>query len=142
MSMANGLESRVPMADPRVVRFALHTDFDLKLRGGATKWVLRQAVADAVPEPVLNRRKVGFDTPAETWMRGPHLGFLRDLLLSSAAKTRGYWDPAAVERALDATSSRYWFDVVWKLASIEAWAVNFLDETRSVAPAELTYATA
>ena len=142
MSMANGLESRVPMADPRVVRFALHTDFDLKLRGGATKWVLRQAVADAVPEPVLNRRKVGFDTPAETWMRGPHRGFLRDLLLSSAAKTRGYWDPAAVERALDATSSRYWFDVVWKLASIEAWAVNFLDATGSVAPAELTYATA
>ena|SRR5436190_4288702 len=143
MSMANGLESRVPMADPRVVRFALHTDFDLKLRGGATKWVLRQAVADAVPEPVLNRRKVGFDTPAEAWMRGPHRGFLRDLLLSSAAKTRGYWDPAAVERALDATSSRSWFDIVWKLASIEAWAVNFLDApTPSVAPIELTYATA
>ena len=142
MSMANGLESRVPMADPRVVRFALHTDFDLKLRGGATKWVLRQAVADVVPEAVLNRRKVGFDTPAETWMRGPHRGFLRELLLSSAAKTRGYWDPAAVERALDATSSPYWFDIVWKLASIEAWAVNFLDATPSVAPAELTYASA
>src|SRR6267142_2196963 len=45
MSMANGLESRVPIADPRIVRFALHTSFDLKLRGGATKWILRQAVA-------------------------------------------------------------------------------------------------
>src|SRR5207237_844538 len=44
MSMANSVESRVPMADPRIVRFALHTNFDLKLRGGATKWVLRQAV--------------------------------------------------------------------------------------------------
>src|SRR5205823_5783434 len=40
MSMANSVESRVPMADPRIVRFALHTNFDLKLRGGATKWVL------------------------------------------------------------------------------------------------------
>src|SRR5207248_9761615 len=64
MSMANSLESRVPMADPRIVRFALHTNFDLKLRGGATKWVLRQAVSDVIPSAVLNRRKVGFDTPA------------------------------------------------------------------------------
>jgi asparagine synthase (glutamine-hydrolysing) len=139
MSMANSLESRVPMADPRLVRFALHTDFNLKLKGGATKWVLRQAVSDIIPADVLNRRKVGFDTPAEAWMRGPHREFVRDLLLSSAAKTRGYWSAAGVRAALDNTSSPYWFDIVWKLVSIEAWATGYLDAAPAKASAELIY---
>jgi len=127
MSMANSLESRVPLADPRMVRFALHTGFDLKLRAGASKWILRQAVSDVLPEEVLNRRKVGFDTPAEAWMRGPHQDFVRDLLLSSAARSRGWWTPRGVEFALNNSESPQWFDVVWKLASIEAWARVFLD---------------
>src|SRR5262249_51632466 len=41
MSMAHGLESRVPLADPRIVRFARQTRFDLKVRSGASKWILR-----------------------------------------------------------------------------------------------------
>jgi asparagine synthase (glutamine-hydrolysing) len=127
MSMANSLESRVPIADPRVVRFALHTRFDLKLRGGATKWVLRRAVSDVIPPEVLSRRKVGFDTPAKSWMRDRHPGFVRDLLLSRAAKERGFYDHVSVERFLDRPQTPYWFDIIWKLASIEAWASTFLD---------------
>jgi asparagine synthase (glutamine-hydrolysing) len=127
MSMANSLESRVPIADPRVVRFALHTRFDLKLRGGATKWVLRRAVSDMIPSEVLGRRKVGFDTPAEKWMRETHPGFVRDLLLSKAARERGLYDAHAVERLLAAPRRPFWFDMIWKLASIEAWAWTFLD---------------
>ena len=129
MSMANSLESRVPIADPRVVRFALHTRFDLKLRGGATKWVLRQAVSDVIPSAVLGRRKVGFDTPAESWMRDRHPGFVRDLLLSRSARERGFYNPMAVERLLGNPRTPYWFDMVWKLASIEAWASTFLDHS-------------
>jgi asparagine synthase (glutamine-hydrolysing) len=136
MSMANSLESRVPLADPRIVRFATRTGFDLKLKGGATKWVLRQAVSDVIPSAVLNRRKVGFDTPAQAWMRGPHRDFVRDLLLSSAAKSRGYWSAKGVAHVLDQTQSPYWFDVVWKLASIEAWAVGYLDASASKATVE------
>jgi asparagine synthase (glutamine-hydrolysing) len=127
MSMANSLESRVPIADPRVVRFALHTRFDLKLRGGATKWLLRRAVSDVIPSEVLGRRKVGFDTPAEKWMRDTHPGFVRELLLSKAARERGLYDIGAVGRLLDAPRRPFWFDIAWKLASIEAWASTFID---------------
>ena len=127
MSMAHSLESRVPLADPRLVRFAFRTPQGLKLRGGASKWILRQAVADAIPPIVLNRRKVGFDTPAERWMRGPHAGFVRETLLSSGARSRGFWDGAAIERALENTAHPYWFDIVWKLLAIEVWAGVFLD---------------
>jgi asparagine synthase (glutamine-hydrolysing) len=137
MSMANSLESRVPIADPRVVRFALHTRFDLKLRGGATKWVLRGAVSDIIPSHVLARRKVGFDTPAEPWMRDRHPGFVRDLLLSKAARERGLYNTAAIAQFLDTPRALYWFDIVWKLASIEAWAATFLDTTATSHAEEL-----
>jgi asparagine synthase (glutamine-hydrolysing) len=127
MSMAHSLESRVPLADPRLVRFAFHTPFSLKMRDGATKWILRQAVADVIPASVLNRRKAGFDTPAERWMRGRHAGFVRELLLSRRARTRGFYQVSAVEKLLDEPGRPLWFDRVWKLVCIEAWARTFLD---------------
>ena len=135
MSMANGLESRVPIADPRLVRLAFRTPSDLKLRDGASKWILRQAVAGSIPSAVLNRRKVGFDTPAERWMRGTHAGFVRELLTSARARSRGYWDGHGVERAVEDVRHPFWFDVVWKLTMIEAWARVFVDELRPGASA-------
>lgn len=136
MSMASGLESRVPLADPRLVRFAFHTPFDLKVRAGASKWILRQALADVLPAVVLNRRKVGFDTPAERWMRGPHAPFVRETLLSARARARGFWDARALERVLDDGAAAHWFDVVWKLLSIEVWAGVFLDAPALQRPGE------
>lgn len=131
MSMAASLESRVPMADPRLVRFAFRVGFDAKFRGGASKWILRQAVSDVLPQMVLTRRKVGFDTPAESWMKGPHLGFVRDLLLSQRSRERGFWNPKAIAERITRTDSPDWFDVLWKIVCIEAWASIFLDSQPS-----------
>jgi len=142
MSMANSLESRVPLADPRVARFAAHTPAALKLRAGATKWLLREAVADCIPAEVLNRRKVGFDTPAESWMRGRHAGFVRELLHSARARSRGFWNPDAVARLVENRSHPYWFDMVWKLVCIETWATTFLDQQRSLPEHERACETA
>ena len=140
MSMANSLESRVPLADPRLLQFAFHTPFDMKIRDGASKWILRRAVADVLPQAVLNRRKVGFDTPAERWMRNQHAGFVRDLLLSARARTRGFWNPRTIEGILDRPQMPHWFDVVWKLVSIEAWATTFLDRNTPAGVPELPHA--
>src|SRR6185436_10077023 len=100
--MANSLESRVPLADPRIVRFALHTPAEMKLRDGASKWILREAVADRIPTEVLNRRKVGFDTPAETWIKTTHKDFVGDMLLSRSARQRGLFHVRALEALLAA----------------------------------------
>jgi asparagine synthase (glutamine-hydrolysing) len=130
MSMANSLESRVPLADPRMVEFAFHSRFDLKFHGGASKWILRQAVADLVPAEVINRRKVGFDTPAEAWMKSRHADFVRDTLLSQRARERGMFSPAGIARLLDRTEHPLWFDLAWKALCIETWATVFLDGAR------------
>jgi len=127
MSMANSLESRVPLADPRIVRFAFHIPFEWKFRAGASKWILRQAVADVVPELVLNRRKVGFDTPAEAWMKGRHLSWVRETLTGSSARSRGLFNIHGVEHLLSRPDHPRWFPVIWKLLSIEVWARQFLD---------------
>jgi asparagine synthase (glutamine-hydrolysing) len=127
MSMAVSLESRVPIADRRVVELAFKIPFDLKMRSGASKWILRRAVADVLPEEVLNRRKVGFDTPVERWMRETHAPFVRDVLLSRRARERGLWDAAGVERWLDRPERPGWTNVVWKVLCIELWARAYLD---------------
>lgn len=127
MSMANSLESRVPLADPRLVRYAFHSPFDLKVRGGATKWVLRQAVADVLPGEVLNRRKVGFDTPTERWMRTTHRDFVRDTLHSQRAQSRGFWSGEALRALVDDEQRPGWYDLTWKALAIETWAQVFLD---------------
>jgi asparagine synthase (glutamine-hydrolysing) len=127
MSMAVSLESRVPFADPRVVEAAFRIPFDLKVRSGASKWILRRAVADVLPGEVLNRRKVGFDTPVERWMSGPHAGFVREVLLSRRAVERGLWNPRAIEVWLGDPRRPFWADVVWKALNVELWARAYLD---------------
>ena len=127
MSMANSLESRVPLADPRIVRFAAHVPFEWKFRAGASKWILRQAVSTVIPEAVLNRRKVGFDTPAEDWMKTMHADWVRDTLTGTRARSRGYFDMAGVKSLLDSPDRQNWFPVLWKLLSLEVWAQQILD---------------
>ena len=133
MSMAASLESRVPFADPKMARFAFGINPNLKLRGGASKWILRQAVSSVVPPLVLNRRKVGFDTPALRWMTDLHAGFVQETLLSSKARQRGFWNAAEIERLLGHSGAPGWLDIVWKLLSIEVWASVFAGG--SIAPA-------
>ena len=52
---------------------------------------------------------------------------VRDVLLSSHARGRGYWDAAQVEQLIAAEKSPHWFDVTWKLLCVETWARTFLD---------------
>ncbi len=97
-SMAASLEGRAPYLDHRLVEFACRLPVELKLRGLATKRVLRRAVADVVPRPILRRVKRGLSVPLATWFAGPLLGFARDTLdrLDPAV-----FRPAAVQALLD-----------------------------------------
>lgn len=98
-SMAHSIETRLPFLDYRLVEFLVNCPERLKLRAGWTKWILRQAMAGILPEPIrLRRRKLGFDTPEGQWMRSHIGGLFEDVFRGSQARTSSYLDPASVCR--------------------------------------------
>ncbi|QXG75701.1 asparagine synthase (glutamine-hydrolyzing) [Modestobacter sp. L9-4] len=85
MTMANSLELRVPFLDPEV--FALASSLPLEMRvpakGDATKYALRQAMAQIVPPKIMNRRKLGFPVPTADFLAGPLHGWARGIVTDS-----------------------------------------------------------
>jgi len=69
-SMAHSLEARVPFLDHRVAEWAARLPDDLKIRSGRTKWILRSAFHDDIPDEIVRRPKQGFDLPLAGWIRG------------------------------------------------------------------------
>lgn len=97
-SMAVSLEVRVPMLDHRVVEWALRLPLRMKIRGGATKWVLRQVLYRHVPKALVERQKMGFDVPIGTWLRGPLRDWAADLLDRDALESDGLLRASEVRR--------------------------------------------
>src|SRR6202049_3889822 len=91
VSMAHGLESRVPFLDHRVVELASTIPADVKFKNGTMKHMLREALGDRLPDSVLARTdKMGFPVPLHEWLSGPGPArdFVYETLLSRAAKER------------------------------------------------------
>jgi asparagine synthase (glutamine-hydrolysing) len=129
MSMANSLESRVPFADPRLVRFAMRVPLAFKLSGGSSKRILRDALEGTLPSEIIHRRKAGFDNPVLSWMRREQRDWTQSILRESRTRTRGYFSTAFLESILESDRSPWSNDVLWKVISLELWSRTFLDET-------------
>jgi asparagine synthase (glutamine-hydrolysing) len=69
MSMAHGLEVRSPLLDHELVEFAATLPSQAKLNGGASKYILKQAMSEVLPHDIIHRRKHGFDAPVGRWLR-------------------------------------------------------------------------
>jgi asparagine synthase (glutamine-hydrolysing) len=85
MTMANSLELRVPFLDPEVFAIASGLPLSEKIADGTTKYALRRALAEIVPEHVLNRRKLGFPVPIRHWLRDEMFDWARDIVRDSQA---------------------------------------------------------
>ncbi len=121
---AFGIETRFPFLDHRVVRYCLSMPVHLKYHQAVTKWPLRRAMADLLPRENLDQTlKVGWNAPAADWLRGGSAVDLRDLVRSSAFRTRGVYDPAQVDRAVDdhlaGRADHMMF--LWQLINLELW---------------------
>ena len=101
MTMAAGLEARVPFLDRRLVEWALSVPGRHKVAGGVGKRVLRAALAPVLPD-AARRPKHGFDPPLGAWLRGPLRELMLDALSPSALGARGFFRAKAVERLLRA----------------------------------------
>jgi asparagine synthase (glutamine-hydrolysing) len=123
MTMAFGLEARVPFLDHEVVELAARIPAGLKVRDGG-KYILKQAARRFVPAEVIDRPKGYFPVPSLRYLRGPFLSYVRDILTSRRARDRGLYQPGFVARMLDnpeAEMSPKGHSRLWQAALLEAW---------------------
>ncbi|MGI4895672.1 MAG: N-acetylglutaminylglutamine amidotransferase [Janthinobacterium lividum] len=123
MTMAWGLEARVPFLDHEFVEFAGRIPPELKLADGG-KGVLKRAARGVVPDAVIDRTKGYFPVPAIRELEGPYLERVRDALTDPAAKRRGLFRPETVDRLLaDPNTERTTLgsNALWQLALLEMW---------------------
>ena len=123
MTMASGLEARVPFLDHELVEVAARCPPELKLAGGG-KGVLKAASRGIVPDEVIDRTKGYFPVPAIRHLSGGYLDLVRHALTDPAAKERGLYRPDAVESMLadpNATRTTLGSNALWQLALMELW---------------------
>lgn len=128
VSMAHGLESRVPFLDHRIVELAATIPADIKFENGNMKHVLRSAMRSKLPERIFNRQdKMGFPVPLHEWLTtaGPVREFVHDLFSSQQARSRELIDNRRVLKKMDG-EARFGRQA-WGLLSLELWQRSFHD---------------
>jgi asparagine synthase (glutamine-hydrolysing) len=134
MSMAAGVEVRVPLLDPDLVLLAFSLPLNQKQRGRNGKWVLTEAMRGILPDQVLNRPKTGFGAPLRQWLRGPLRALLNDTLSSSVLRRRGLFDPVGVQQLIvDNAAGRVDGSyALLALLCVELWCQRFIDQRGSL----------
>ena len=123
MTMAWGLEARVPFLDTQLVELAASMPPEMKLPNGG-KHVLKELSRGFLPDSVVNRSKAYFPMPALKYVRGEFLEFMKQILLSDGAKQRGLYNPVYVEKLLknpEGYHTRLQGSKLWHLAALELW---------------------
>lgn len=123
MTMAWGLEARVPFLDQELVELAARCPPELKLREGG-KYPLKALARGLLPDAVIDRPKGYFPMPALKYVRGDFLRFMREILDSRACRERGLFSRAYVELLLSAPEmhhTRLQGSKLWHLALLELW---------------------
>ena len=126
VSMAHGLESRVPFVDTDVVEFAATLPADVKFKQGHLKHALKEAMKDALPPSIVDRRdKMGFPVPLAEWTKGELREFVLDTF-GGAAGGRSYLHPAFDLEEMLGREAAFGRNL-WGLLSLELWQQQFHD---------------
>ncbi|OUC95773.1 N-acetylglutaminylglutamine amidotransferase [Streptosporangium minutum] len=123
MTMAYGLEARTPFLDHELVELAAACPPELKLASGG-KGVLKDASRKLLPAEVIDRPKGYFPVPAIRHIHGPFLELVRDALTGQAARSRGLFNRAYVDRLLaapDEHRTTLGANALWQLGLLELW---------------------
>jgi len=129
MSMANSLEVRVPLLDHVVAEFVAQLPIRTRFPRWRLKALLKETMADALPPEILSHRKHGFTIPLAAWFRGDLATYAADLLLSTEARDRGFYDVRALETFLrdHLHGTRNVGPAIWSLLMFELWCREILD---------------
>ena len=123
MTMAWGLEARVPFMDTELVEWALKIPPSLKMREEG-KYPLKKIARELLPSSVIDRKKGYFPMPALKYIQGDFLEFMSDILLSSSCRNRGIFDQKYINKVINSPRD-YMTSLngsrLWHLALLEFW---------------------
>ncbi len=127
VSMAHGLESRVPFLNHKIVEFAAKIPADIKFKNGTLKRTLIKSMKKELPDEILNRKnKMGFPVPLNEWLNNGLRSFAYDIFDTQKSRQRAYFNS---EEILSGLSSEPKFGrKIWGLLSLELWHKQFIDQ--------------
>jgi asparagine synthase (glutamine-hydrolysing) len=124
LSMAHGLELRVPYVDKEIVEYVERLPANLKVRNGTRKWLHRQVCHTYLPPSIIKRRKRGFaDNVVDDWFRSSMDSRMVDTLLEAGSKIYQYLQPNAVRKIFEehASGRQDNHKVLFSLVVLEQW---------------------
>ena len=122
-AMGVSLETRLPFLDHRVVEFAWKLPKCLKLHRGQTKWILRQVLYRHVPRNLVERPKMGFGVPIDSWLRGPLRNWAEELLDENRLEREGFFHPEPIRQKWleHLNGQRNWQQQLWNVLMFQSW---------------------
>jgi asparagine synthase (glutamine-hydrolysing) len=131
--MARGVEIRMPFMDHRIVSYAFSLPWQSKVRNGYTKSIVRDAVADLMPQDVAYRKtKIGFNAPMVDWFKGPMRNFFNEIQSSKNFKDCNLIEPISVTRNIeniitDPNATFHQAEHAWQMLTPFLWQEGFLN---------------
>lgn len=122
-AMGVSLETRVPFLDHRVVEFAWRIPMKHKIHNSEGKWILKQILFKYVPKDLIERPKMGFGVPIDSWLRGPLRGWAAALLSTERLKREGFLQSTEVQKLWQEhlLGYRNWQYQLWNILMFQLW---------------------
>ncbi len=123
--MAFSLEARVPLLDHRVVEFAWRLPRAFMVHAGKGKRILRDILYRHVPRELVERPKMGFGVPIDSWLRGPLRDWAEELLSERRLREDGIFDPEPIRAAWTShlSGQRNLQYAIWTVLMFQSWRI-------------------